>query len=298
VTEEPVTEPVAEPLPERPPPAPWYAMLLNPYVIGGLGLVLVGLIALMLSRRRAAASDSSPLRYDSSKLASAMAATQASAAGDELGDDERLERLVAAVAREPANLARHLDLVRFYYETGDAAGFENAAEAMYTRVYDPDDLSWKQVLAMGREIAPEHPLFVTNFDPPVDPIAHASASREIEWGTSSAAMPDTGTTQQMRIDDVKAARAQTSGARDLPQSPPKPVSSSFNFEPARTPVEPPPGESDAFIDADAASTKLELARAYLDMGDVEGARGMLEEVVNEGNPGQRAEAKRLLDEIR
>jgi FimV-like protein len=34
------------------------------------------------------------------------------------------------------------------------------------------------------------------------------------------------------------------------------------------------------------------------MGDVEGARGMLEEVVNEGNPGQRAEAKRLLDEIR
>lgn len=42
------------------------------------------------------------------------------------------------------------------------------------------------------------------------------------------------------------------------------------------------------------STKLDLARAYLDMGDVEGARSTLEEVVNEGNDEQRREAQQLL----
>lgn len=41
-------------------------------------------------------------------------------------------------------------------------------------------------------------------------------------------------------------------------------------------------------------TKLDLARAYIDMGDPEGARSILQEVVAEGSPGQQQEAKRLL----
>lgn len=43
-----------------------------------------------------------------------------------------------------------------------------------------------------------------------------------------------------------------------------------------------------------ASTKLDLARAYLEMGDQEGAREILQEVVTEGGPEQQAEAKKLL----
>lgn len=45
---------------------------------------------------------------------------------------------------------------------------------------------------------------------------------------------------------------------------------------------------------DDAATKLELARAYLDMGDPEGARAMLEEVLGEGDTSQRDEARKLL----
>jgi pilus assembly protein FimV len=56
---------------------------------------------------------------------------------------------------------------------------------------------------------------------------------------------------------------------------------------------------DFAIDAEAATmsevgTKLDLARAYIDMGDPEGARSILEEVLKEGNPNQRKEAERLL----
>ncbi|HJU09076.1 MAG TPA: FimV/HubP family polar landmark protein [Rhodanobacteraceae bacterium] len=46
---------------------------------------------------------------------------------------------------------------------------------------------------------------------------------------------------------------------------------------------------------DPVDTKLDLARAYLDMGDPAGARAMLEEVLNEGSQAQKDEAKRLLE---
>jgi pilus assembly protein FimV len=42
-------------------------------------------------------------------------------------------------------------------------------------------------------------------------------------------------------------------------------------------------------------TKLDLARAYIDMGDPEGARSILEEVLDEGDTNQRREAQGLID---
>lgn len=44
-------------------------------------------------------------------------------------------------------------------------------------------------------------------------------------------------------------------------------------------------------------TKLDLARAYVDMGDPDGARSILNEVIEEGDTAQRQEARRLLDDL-
>lgn len=44
-------------------------------------------------------------------------------------------------------------------------------------------------------------------------------------------------------------------------------------------------------------TKLDLARAYVDMGDPDGARSILNEVIEEGDSAQRQEARRLLDDL-
>ncbi|MNO70956.1 hypothetical protein D3C76_618570 [compost metagenome] len=61
------------------------------------------------------------------------------------------------------------------------------------------------------------------------------------------------------------------------------------------------GESDDEFDflsgADEAATKLDLARAYIDMGDAEGARDILGEVIAEGNDNQQQEARELLGRI-
>ncbi|MCC5868217.1 MAG: hypothetical protein JJU27_06865 [Gammaproteobacteria bacterium] len=44
-------------------------------------------------------------------------------------------------------------------------------------------------------------------------------------------------------------------------------------------------------------TKLDLARAYIDMGDPDGARSILDEVLDEGDQGQKQEARSLLETI-
>jgi len=44
-------------------------------------------------------------------------------------------------------------------------------------------------------------------------------------------------------------------------------------------------------------TKLDLARAYMDMGDPEGARNILEEVLTEGSLAQKQEAQRLMESL-
>jgi pilus assembly protein FimV len=55
------------------------------------------------------------------------------------------------------------------------------------------------------------------------------------------------------------------------------------------------GEDFEFLsDADEISTKLDLAKAYVEMGDVDGARDILAEVVAEGNESQKAEADKML----
>ncbi len=50
-------------------------------------------------------------------------------------------------------------------------------------------------------------------------------------------------------------------------------------------------------EGDTASTKLDLARAYIDMGDQDGARDILNEVLTEGNSEQQQRAQAMLEEI-
>ncbi|VVP98659.1 hypothetical protein PS914_03840 [Pseudomonas fluorescens] len=56
-------------------------------------------------------------------------------------------------------------------------------------------------------------------------------------------------------------------------------------------------EFDFLSGADEVATKLDLAQAYIDMGDADGARDILNEVVTEGDAGQKDEAKELLSRL-
>jgi pilus assembly protein FimV len=101
---------------------------------------------------------------------------------------------------------------------------------------------------------------------------------------------------------IEAAAVETAseeGAREFEPA--------MDFGPAETEITeetsvseaPEPVSGEAPIDPvlrEEVNTKLDLAKAYLEMGDREGAREILQEVLNEGDAGQKAEAGKLMAE--
>ena len=54
---------------------------------------------------------------------------------------------------------------------------------------------------------------------------------------------------------------------------------------------------DAAGGGEAVGTKLELAKAYLEIGDKDGAREILQEVAKEGSAAQKEEAEKLISSL-
>jgi pilus assembly protein FimV len=84
-----------------------------------------------------------------------------------------------------------------------------------------------------------------------------------------------------------AAPAESFPAPEAESTPEPDSAAAVPMAPGALPDEP------EYID-NPVDTKLDLARAYLDMGDPVGARAMLEEVLEEGTQAQKDEAQRLL----
>ena len=55
--------------------------------------------------------------------------------------------------------------------------------------------------------------------------------------------------------------------------------------------------ADVLDEGDEVETMLDLAKAYLDMGDSDSASSALEEIIAAGNDRQRQEAQELLQKI-
>ena len=86
------------------------------------------------------------------------------------------------------------------------------------------------------------------------------------------------------LDDVNAELESLSGSIGEP---------TFTEQDALASAEDEP-EFDFLSGTDEVATKLDLAQAYIDMGDNDGARDILNEVVVEGDDGQKSEAKEML----
>ncbi|MBD8622922.1 FimV family protein [Pseudomonas sp. CFBP 13727] len=78
-----------------------------------------------------------------------------------------------------------------------------------------------------------------------------------------------------------------------------PMAEPFAVPPKPEDLPPIEGEDDFdYLDGgDEAGTKLDLARAYIEMGDNDGARDILGEVIKEGSTGQQDEAREMLGRI-
>ena len=282
---------------------------------GGAALLLVGLLALMRFMRK-------PKPFAVGGVVDGE--------GD-LGPDavHEEERLLDTLRQDPGNSTASLELLRHYYARGDAARFEEAAEQMHAHLIDPGAPEWDEVLAMGAVLAPHNPLFgEVSMAGHEEGEAHAHAEPPDEFVFSEPMHTQVGTFDDQPLHSESApapvedrfdfdlpvraeetpAEAATVLHEPLPDftrehevhAPESTMDQHVEAPHAEAQPEqafaPPPDE--LFVGEDAIGTKLDLAKAYLDMGDPEGARSMLDEVMSEGNDSQKDEARKLLAEIK
>ena len=114
------------------------------------------------------------------------------------------------------------------------------------------------------------------------PVASTDVDLDLDDLTSALKVSTGGDTVDMPRDDATVEQPRPSMAEASTMSL-GPEDMSDDLEEARTMTE--------------VGTKLDLARAYVDMGDPGGARSILEEVLDEGDEGQRQQAQSLLDSL-
>ena len=316
-----------------------------------------------------------------------------------------------ALQKEPERQDLHLKMLEIHYGAGNQQGFEAQAEALYALLGGEHNDAWKQTVAMGRELCPNHPLFADNAlgnadvspiheanrdsssvgrgSPTTAPTAGDELSSLFEGGEfdgtnfaqfgdsapvesnsdapstnstldfesglggsgkirrggsdSETSLPDNVTSLFGSMDQSnsldfsldtlqKAINANSESLKEAGMvnreseaavASEKDFLSAFNFGASNrdfgdkdrmnadhsgsvdavdevfTGLETDFGSEseDLFSGADMVGTKLDLARAYIDMDDRDGARGILKEVLEEGSDDQKLEAQELMLKI-
>jgi pilus assembly protein FimV len=117
-------------------------------------------------------------------------------------------------------------------------------------------------------------------------VAGTDVDLDLDDLTAALAVSEIGDTVEQPRDDATVEQPRPSIADETSEVPTMsiaPEDMSDDLYEARTMTE--------------VGTKLDLARAYVDMGDPAGARSILEEVLDEGDAGQRQQAQQLLDSL-
>ena len=328
---QPENKPAPKPAPVPPPVAPaeeepWY--LQTWALAAAAGAVVLLLLGALLGRRK-----KSPPAAAASKGGSSLAdrfGAEPSIGSSDPDQDELLDQL----AEHPDDVGLHLELVSLYYSRRDVDHFEAAAEAMHAHIASDDQPEWLDVVSMGEDLVPGHPLFAKGGNPPPLPPQNEDeheALHQFDLDRYADAPHDDG------IPPIPAAPLPAKNPKvseyhfdfDLTPRPlanaapaasaePEPAAtggheptSTWQFADLEDEIPAAPAHSPAADDFghagdaheggfsdDPVDTKLDLARAYLDMGDPDGARAMLEEVLHEGTQMQKDVAQKLLDGIR
>jgi pilus assembly protein FimV len=111
-----------------------------------------------------------------------------------------------------------------------------------------------------------------------------------------AALKETGGKVDLNLSDIASTANRSAANLDLDVGTHHAPADSRFTETQRLAADPGAAETEPATMSEVG-TKLDLARAYMDMGDPEGARSILDEVLSEGSASQKTEARRLIDSL-
>jgi pilus assembly protein FimV len=227
----------------------------------------------------------------------AVSNQQEQAAGDPLTEADvylaygRIQQaedvLQAALQNNPEDNTLRSKLLQVYHQAGNAAAFDSLASDFRGSVSGDDD-EWLKIAAMGYELSPGNALYgaagdaesATEFD--MDLSGMEDLLEDVSLAENEPDMKD-------QLEDVSLTE------NELPES------IEFNLDDIgneTVKIDELEDESEGLLDSsDEVTTKLDLARAYIDMGDPEGARSILSEVMQEGSDDQKREADTIISQL-
>lgn len=242
-------------------------------------------------------------------------------------DAQAEEILKEALNKSPERHEIRLKLLEIYAARKNVSAFEEVAGQLYAALGGQTGSTWDKAVEMGRAIDPLNPLYGGSGQAEVEsvsaengPPTQTRIAKEVEVEpevTESAGAVLDFSTDKPDLDlDIPTLKEEPEAEAPKAAEPaPAKETSDLDFDlsgfdlsvPEETVSKAPAassmdfsgldlnlgdaGEEDEF---DEVATKLDLARAYLEMGDKEGAREILQEVVNEGNDKQKSDAQGII----
>jgi len=193
-----------------------------------------------------------------------------------------------ALQSDPDNHDLKMKLIEIYHAAGNSAAFD-VRVAEFRETVDDDDPDWQRVATLGYELSPANPLYQTA-------MSHSPVrDGEVDFDMDLAGMEENtdGSETESTAGDDSVLDYDT-GATSSSESA---ESIDFNLDELNPEEEEEDLAEGLLHESDEIGTKLDLARAYIDMGDPDGARGILEEVIEEGNNDQKTEAESLISQL-
>lgn len=241
------------------------------------------------------------------------------------GRYQQAEELVRnAVARAPDRSDLRLKLFEVLSAAQNSGAFDAEAEALLAELGNQDDAIWKRVADMGRELSPSNPLYQPGGRRASDTIAAAAAvaapaavaepvreetvednGLDFDLAGMGAGSADAGleppATSMVGGDDnaldFDLGEFESFSKPDSVAEAELAVTDDLAFDLSTAAEDDEAAGEGTLATSDEVATKLDLARAYMEMGDPDGARSILQEVMEEGSDTQRSEAESLLQKV-
>lgn len=182
--------------------------------------------------------------------------------------------LQAALAKSPEDSAVRLKLLEVYHAAGNVAAFNREAGDFRNGVTEEDTV-WLQIASMGYALSPDNDLYRA--------ASTRSADADLDF--------------DMDLADMESQAANDETDSGLPESIEFNLDDSADMLAAGSDLDEEDTSEGLLSTMEEVTTKLDLARAYLDMGDPDGARSILGEVMEEGNDEQKNEAEALISKL-
>ena len=226
----------------------------------------------------------------------------------EHGQDEPAEKILReALSKQPGRVDIHMLMLEILAQRGDKDGFNQLAGRLHKQTGGLGE-HWKRTMAMGYAIDPSYPLYS-----PPEAVANraehplASDSLDIDLGSpasvTDAPAPMLDISFELPQSSTPPLDVVLEPTTTLPADEGNMIDFKIDFSGIQPKQEAAPAAPAALPMATATDAtgaqreeiqqKIDLARAYIEMGDKEGALEQLSEVEHEGDAGQQAEARAL-----